>query len=42
MYGDDSFGMNGARQDAYAAFNEAVAVATPGANGVMYLPWLRG
>ncbi len=42
VYGDDSFGTNGARQDAYAAFNEAVAVSQPGANGVMYLPWLRG
>jgi xylulokinase len=42
VYGDDSFGTNGARQDAYAAFNEAVAAAEPGANGVMYLPWLRG
>lgn len=42
VYGDDSFGTNAARQDAYAAFNAAVAVAEPGADGVMYLPWLRG
>lgn len=42
VYGDDSFGTNGSLVDAYAAFNQAVAVASPGANGVMYLPWLRG
>lgn len=42
VYGDDPFGTNGARQDAYAAFNEAVAAAEPGSDGVMYLPWLRG
>ena len=42
VYGDDSFCTNGAIVDAYAAFNEAVSAAEPGADGVMYLPWLRG
>ncbi len=42
VYGDDSFGTNGSSIDAYAAFDQAVAVAGPGAGGVVYLPWLRG
>ncbi len=42
VYGDDAFGTNGSTVDAYAALNEAVGAAGPGADGVMYLPWLNG
>ena len=42
VYGDDSFQTNGSTVDTYRAFNEAVAATRPGADGVMYLPWLRG
>ncbi len=42
VYGDDPFGTAASFVDAYAAFDQAVALAEPGARGVMYLPWLRG
>ncbi len=42
VYGDDPFGTYESAVDAYEAFNAAAAVSPPGANGVVYLPWLRG
>jgi xylulokinase len=42
VYGDDPFHTKESKFDVYEAFNEAAARSSPGAGGVMYLPWLRG
>ncbi|MBV8463835.1 MAG: FGGY-family carbohydrate kinase [Acidimicrobiales bacterium] len=42
VYPDDAFGTLPSGQDRYRAFDEAGAASPPGANGVLFLPWLRG
>lgn len=39
---DDPFRTRESSDAAYAAFDRAAAAVGPGADGVMYLPWLRG
>lgn len=44
VYPDDAFstGATPTLDDRYAAFAAAAAASGPGANGVLFLPWLRG
>jgi xylulokinase len=42
VYPDDPFGSAAPEIDRYAAFSDAAAASTPGAGGVLFLPWLRG
>ena len=42
VYPDDHFTTPASVDDRYQAFNDAAAAASPGASGVLFLPWLRG
>ncbi len=42
VYPDDALGTGPRPEAAYAALNEVAATSSPGAGGVLYLPWLRG
>ena len=42
IYADDAFGSPGGADQRYRAFDDAISQATPGAGGVLFLPWLAG
>ncbi len=42
VYAEDAFGALGSAEERHRAFDDAIAQTSPGASGVLFLPWLAG